>query len=172
MRLFTLALDIVSSLDDNNTDTLTRPIAMRSAAAFLGGTVLLQLGDAWSVHSEKGSQIILHPPPGAAEQDAQGILATLEAYPDPVDALVSLQPDAEEELMQARLLHILGEKEPLWKTEGDKLRLRGQGKKFIDLTDHHEFYAQQSEAAWAGKASTSGSPRRPCLHHTRGANTR
>jgi leucyl aminopeptidase len=37
-------------------------------------------------------------------------------------------------------------------TEGDKLRLRRQGKKFVDITDHEEFYAKQVDTL-AGKAS-------------------
>jgi leucyl aminopeptidase len=80
------------------------------------------------------------------------ILAALDAHRDPVAALVSLQPEAEAALAEPRLLHVSGEKEPQWMTEGDKLRLRRAGKKFMDITDHHEYYSQQIEASYAGKA--------------------
>ena len=83
------------------------------------------------------------------------ILAALDAYADPVDALVSLRPGLAEELAEPRLLHVMGELNPEWTTEGHKLRLRRSRKKFIDITDHQEFYAQQVGAAYAGKARES-----------------
>jgi leucyl aminopeptidase len=51
-------------------------------------------------------------------------------------------------------LHVVGEQKPEWMTEGDKLRLRRRGKKFVDITDHEEFYAQQA-GILSGKASES-----------------
>lgn len=82
------------------------------------------------------------------------IISALKTHSDPVAALLSLQPDLKSDLAQPRLLHVSGERKPEWMTEGDKLRLRRQGKKFVDITDHEEFYAQQVDAA-AGKASKS-----------------
>jgi leucyl aminopeptidase len=79
------------------------------------------------------------------------ILAALEQYPDPVDALVSLHPEAAEQLAEPRLLHISGESSAQWMTEGDKLRLKRQGKKFTDITDHEAFYKEQVNTL-AGKA--------------------
>lgn len=79
------------------------------------------------------------------------ILAALEAHKDPVDAWISLHPEVAETLSQPRLLHVAGDKEAQWLTEGDKLRLRRKGRKFVDITDHHEFYAQQV-GTMAGKA--------------------
>lgn len=87
-----------------------------------------------------------------------GIIAAIEKYSDPVTALLSLQPKLADELAQPRLLQLLGDKQPEWMTEGDKLRLRKAGKKFTDITDHHEFYAQQV-GALAGKASKVSSVR-------------
>ncbi|RQM04732.1 hypothetical protein DH86_00004261, partial [Scytalidium sp. 3C] len=81
----------------------------------------------------------------------QAILAALAEHPDPVDALVSLSPDRAAELAEPRLLHVFGEPQPEWLTEGDKLRLRRRGKRFMDITDHQDFYAQQVDAK-AGKA--------------------
>lgn len=71
------------------------------------------------------------------------ILAALEKYPDPVDALVALHPEAAEQLAQPRLLHVSGESSAKWMTEGDKLRLKRKGKKFTDITDHEAFYKEQ-----------------------------
>lgn len=79
------------------------------------------------------------------------ILAALAKYLDPVDAYVSLQPEAAEKLSQPRLLHVNGETHPQWLTEGDKLRLARKGKKFMDITEHDGFYKKQV-GALAGKA--------------------
>ena len=38
-------------------------------------------------------------------------------------------------------------------TEGDKLRLRQRGKKFMDITEHQDFYAEQAMASFAGDPS-------------------
>ncbi|KAJ5930397.1 peptidase family M28 [Penicillium verhagenii] len=82
----------------------------------------------------------------------EAILAALKAHSDPVAALVSLKPESESLLTQPRLLRILGDdSEPQWMTEGDKLRLRRQGKKFVDITDHEDFYAEQMHTLTAGK---------------------
>lgn len=81
------------------------------------------------------------------------VIAAVKAHPDPVDALVSLRPEMAAELAQPRLLHLSGEAKPQWMTEGDKLRLRRARQKFMDITDHQDFYSQHAEASWAGKAS-------------------
>ena len=83
----------------------------------------------------------------------EAIIAALQAYDDPVEALIALRPDAAAEMAQPRLLHLMGQKEPEWLTEGDKLRLRKKGKKFMDITDHSDFYDQQTETLVSGKAS-------------------
>ncbi|CZT01302.1 hypothetical protein WAI453_006844 [Rhynchosporium graminicola] len=80
------------------------------------------------------------------------ILSALDVHSDPVAALLSLQPELEADLAARRLLHVSGEKKPEWMTEGDKLRLRRQEKKFVDITEHEEFYAQQVDTA-SGKAN-------------------
>lgn len=81
------------------------------------------------------------------------ILAALAANPDPVDALISLRPEMAAQLAESRLIHVLGEDKPRWMKEGDKLRLRQNKKKFMDITDHQELYAD-GVSAWSGKAST------------------
>lgn len=83
----------------------------------------------------------------------KAVSAALDAYSDPVAALVSLQPELEDKLAEPRLLHVFGQEKPVWTTEGDKIRLRRLAKKFMDITDHEEFYAQQLETSVAGKAS-------------------
>jgi hypothetical protein len=111
--------------------------------------------------SFRDEQAVLAPPPDQGAQHTcaehivdQAVLAALKTHSDPVAALLSLQPESAAELAQPRLLHVIGEQAPEWMTEGDKLRLRRQGKKFVDITDHEEFYAQQV-GTLAGKASTS-----------------
>jgi len=81
------------------------------------------------------------------------ILAALAANPDPVDALLSLRPGLAGHLATSRLIHVLDEANPRWLTEGDKMRLRRDKKKFMDITDHQELYAEGVDS-WAGKAST------------------
>jgi leucyl aminopeptidase len=68
------------------------------------------------------------------------VLAALAAHTDPIDAFLSLRPDAAAALAQRRLLRVAGEPEPQWLTESDKMRLRHKGKKFTDITDHQDFY--------------------------------
>lgn len=80
------------------------------------------------------------------------ILAALKTHADPVDALLALQPELAIDLAQRRLLHVFGDEKPQWMTEGDKLRLRRQGKKFSDITDHHEFYERQQVNTFSGHA--------------------
>ncbi|KAI0423869.1 peptidase family M28 [Xylaria sp. FL1042] len=100
-----------------------------------------------------GSQVVLGSPdsfdagaPVHPVDDA--ILVALDAYADPVDALVSLRPELADELASPRLLHVFGNDTPQWMTEGDKLRLRRQGRKFKDITD----YQDDVDVSWAGKA--------------------
>lgn len=84
------------------------------------------------------------------------ILAALAANPDPVDTLLSLRPGLASYLDTSRLIHVLDEAKPRWLTEGDKMRLRRDRKKFIDITDHQELYAE-GVGALSGKASTRDS---------------
>jgi bacterial leucyl aminopeptidase len=82
------------------------------------------------------------------------ILAALKTYSDPVAALVALQPEVAANLAEPRLSHVIGDQVPEWMTEGDKLRLRRRGKKFVDVTDHRDFYALQADTL-SGEASES-----------------
>jgi len=99
-------------------------------------------------------QVILVPSPVPASVHTvdEAIVAALRTYADPVDALLSLQPESAAFLAEPRLLHIFGQEKPKWLTEGDKLRLRRAGKKFMDITDHEDFYSQQVDASSVGKA--------------------
>ncbi|KAJ5177187.1 peptidase family M28 [Penicillium canariense] len=89
----------------------------------------------------------------------ESILAALDKHPDPVTAFVSLQgedarAETEAALAEPRLLRIMGAAKPEWMTEGDKMRLRRKGTKFMDITDHEEFYGEQVYSAAAGKPNT------------------
>ena len=127
----------------------------------LKSILILLLGTA-HVASAADAQVVFAPgsetpSPSKLEHAVDdAILAALEAHSDPVAALVSLKPESELFLAQPRLLRVLGDdSEPQWMTEGDKLRLRRQGKKFIDITDHEEFYAEQMNTLTAGKPRES-----------------
>lgn len=127
--------------------------------------LMLLLGAAGAVVSAEtpGAQAVLAPSdqtpkhPGdhhdyVTEEAQQQILQTVKAHLDPVDAYLALRPEAAAELAERRLLHVSGEQEPEWMTVGDKMRLRRKGKKFMDVTDYQDVYAEQV-GALAGKAS-------------------
>lgn len=88
----------------------------------------------------------------------ESILSAIETHADPVAALVSLQSEdearakTEAALAEPRLLRRLGapNAKAEWMTEGDKMRLRREGVKFMDITDHEDFYKEQVDAL-AGK---------------------
>lgn len=125
---------------------------LRSILVLFLTTSQLALGS-----SIRDKQAVLAPSPEVANARAEhvvddAILAALKLYSDPVAALISLQPEIAVELAEKRLLHVIGDEKPEWRTEGEKLRLRKQGKKFVDITDHQDFYAQQVDTL-SGKAS-------------------
>ena len=112
------------------------------------------------VRASDAQQVVFRPSPGILSThgkkiDEAAITAALKMHPDPVDALLSLDPDRAGLLAESRLLHVIGESEPRWWTEGDKLRLWRQGKKFMDITEHEDFYANQEGGLMSGKPSTS-----------------
>ncbi|KAH7029829.1 uncharacterized protein B0I36DRAFT_364303 [Microdochium trichocladiopsis] len=77
------------------------------------------------------------------------IEAALEKHADPVDALLFLDPALAAHVNEPRLLHLLGDKEAKWLTEGDKMRLRRQRRKFIDITGYEDYY-NDVESLFAG----------------------
>jgi leucyl aminopeptidase len=120
-------------------------------------TLLLGASQVGLSYASPDSQVVLGPLRHVPETygdhiPKDAVLAAIERYSDPVDAMVSLRPDAAIHLDQPRLLRVFGEEKAEWMTEGDKLRLRKEGKKFMDITDHHDFYAQQVDS-FSGKAS-------------------
>lgn len=109
----------------------------------------------------QGDQLVLASPPEdhAHVVDNDAVWRALNEHPDPVDALVALQPELAAQLAEPRLLHVFGQQEsPVWMTEGDKLRLRRKHQKFMDITDHEDTYDHTKAKPTAGKASTE-SPR-------------
>jgi leucyl aminopeptidase len=118
------------------------------------GIVLPLLGSVLGVGAagpDSQSQRVLASPQHHHVVDA-AILAALDAHADPVDAYISLHPEAADELAEPRLLRIVGEDEPRWMTEGDKMRLRREHKKFADITEHEKFYVEQAWTNVAGEA--------------------
>jgi hypothetical protein len=114
-----------------------------------------------------GTQVVFAPSRGTEHITERAIFAALKEHADPVAALVSLQPDFAAELAQPRLLHIFGEQKPEWMTEGDKLRLRRRGRKFIDITDHQYVSEQLMDASWAGNARESDRANRSLVMYLR-----
>lgn len=121
----------------------------RANALLLLGAQLLGFSSA-----APGNQHVLGAPTPKHHSVDPVILAALDAHEDPVDALIAITPDVADQLATPRLLHVFGEKEPRWLTEGEKLRLRRNGKKFKDITNHEKFYAEQVNAK-AGSARKS-----------------
>jgi len=136
---------------------------MRSTIAV---TALLSLTQQALSSPRQGGQAVLAPPSSDHESvlppfpNAHGehgvdesILAAIDAHSNPVDALLSLQPELAAQLAEPRLIHVFGTPKAEWMTEGDKLHLRREGKKFRDITDYQELYTDSIEAQ-SGKAST------------------
>jgi len=59
---------------------------------------------------------------------------------DAIQLLKELEPARAHELDEPRFLHVFAEDHGRWMTEGDKINLRRQNKKFVDLTgrEHRE----------------------------------
>ena len=123
----------------------------------------LSLASFSSAASGNDAQVVLAPNTPQYDVD-RAILDALEAHKDPVDAYIALKPEMADQLAEARLLHVSGEKEPRWATEGEKLRLKRKGKKFTDVTDYHEFYEEHAAGIMEGKASRIYS----CLYAEKG----
>ncbi|KXJ90391.1 peptidase [Microdochium bolleyi] len=127
---------------------------------------LLLLGLAHGSLSHQPAQNVLSSPGGshasgpvsALSEDA--IRAALVKHADPVDALIYLQPHLASELSQPRLIHVRGEKEAKWLTEGDKMRLRRKGRKFVDITDNADYYTDVDSLL-------AGDPHLPEFRHQR-----
>lgn len=114
--------------------------------------LLLALGFAGLGAASSGGQVIFSQNAAAQHEVDPAILAALKAHKDPVDAYIALHPEEADKLSEKRLLHLSGEKEAQWMTEGDKMRLRRKHRKFADITDYEEFYNQNAISAQAGKA--------------------
>ena len=127
---------------------------------FVSTTIIVLVGLAsisLSQASIRPEQVVLVPSPvqASAHTVDEAILVALRTYADPVDALLSLQPESAAALAEPRLLHVFGQEKPEWLTEGDKLRLRRAGKKFMDITSSGDFYSHKVDASSAGKACGS-----------------
>ncbi|TQV91569.1 hypothetical protein V2A60_008512 [Cordyceps javanica] len=114
--------------------------------------LLLTLGLAGLGAASQDSQIVFSHNANAHHKVDPAILAALKEHKDPVDAYIALHPEEADKLNEKRLLHVAGEKEPQWMTEGDKMRLRRKGRKFADITDYEQFYQQNAVSSLSGKA--------------------
>ncbi|KZL79774.1 peptidase family m28 [Colletotrichum incanum] len=125
----------------------------------LSTKLLLLLGSSQLVLGSPSDQVVIAPSaednvavPGKTWAVDSSVRTALENHSDPVDALVSLQPEMAAKMSEARLIHVFGEKKAEWMTEGDKLRLRRKGRKFRDITDFQELYTESVDAR-SGKAN-------------------
>ncbi|KAH8172477.1 peptidase family m28 domain-containing protein [Sarocladium implicatum] len=107
------------------------------------------------------SQQVLAPHTDPAVVNQALVEETLKIHDDPVDAYLAIHPEAVDELRQPRLMRVAGA-EAEWLTEGDKMRLRRKGLKFIDITDHTDFYEEH-----AAQAASADKPRLPDLKYQR-----
>ena len=139
---------------------LSSSLLGRIAAA--GGLGSLAEGSQAVLRGDASSQL----PSSLYAADVEAIRTALEAHPDdPVEVMISLYPQMADALATPRRLHVMGEREALWMTEGDKMRLRRAGKKFVDITEHEDFYAAQQEhvGSMAGKARELPCLRKQCV---------
>ena len=81
------------------------------------------------------------------------ILSALARFDDPVEALLALKPELEAMMAEPRLIRVFGDgsQDGIWMTEGDKLRLRREGKGFMDLTE-------SQDQDWLGDSFVAGKP--------------
>ena len=96
----------------------------------------LQFALSASVFTPRGQQI-LQGSVGVAEANIKHLLAVHDD--DPVEVMRLVDPVYAAILDEPRLIELLGT-EPVWMTEGDKLRLKKQGLSFTDLTGHEDLY--------------------------------
>jgi hypothetical protein len=82
-----------------------------------------------------------------SKSDSFNIEEFVEQYEDPVEAMKAYDPSSAYELDQPRLIEVFGEGEPVWMTEGDKLRLRKNGKAFMDVTEFRDVKRKDAFAA-------------------------
>ena len=140
-----------------NTASVASSRALHRTPTMLKPLCVLLAGAASIASAVPQSQVVFGPMLEASDSHSSpdfqtAIAAALEKHADPVEAMISLDSGSKSFLSEPRLLHVFGEDEPRWLTEGDKLRLRKERKKFADITDHEDFYANQVNAL-AGKAS-------------------
>lgn len=107
-------------------------------AALVPISLFLSFASASVLHPASQSQHIL----GATNVDISeaNIHRVLAAHDnDPVEIMRLLDPAYAATLDEPRLLEVFGA-EPVWMTEGDKLRLRKQGLSFMDLTGREDIF--------------------------------
>lgn len=110
-------------------------ITMR--AAFASVSLFLSLVSA-SILYPPQSQHVLQPEGKTVEFTEATINRLLAAHnDDPVEVMRLLDPVYAETLDEPRLLQVFGS-EPVWMTEGDKLRLKKRGLSFMDLTGRED----------------------------------
>nr|XP_031858973.1 uncharacterized protein CI109_005641 [Kwoniella shandongensis]KAA5526045.1 hypothetical protein CI109_005641 [Kwoniella shandongensis] len=102
--------------------------------------------------SEK-TALEVRPSTGSSHNVHSSIVSALNEHPDdPVAALIAFDPAYAAELAKPRLLEVKGDGPARWMTEGDKLRLRREGNKFIDFTDRQDAVDRYQAEAFVGHA--------------------
>ncbi|KAH7921426.1 Zn-dependent exopeptidase [Leucogyrophana mollusca] len=127
---------------------------MKSLA--LVSTVLLSrlIPVACAGYLDRSAQVVLNSPALRSDYqyDEAYLGKLLEIHNDPVEVMRLVDPSNAAKLDEPRLLQVFG-RDASWMTEGDKLRLRREGLKFVDLTDHQDlkgdsFLRMQASESW------------------------
>ena len=87
--------------------------------------------------TSRNQQILQDSGIGVTEANVKHLLAAHNN--DPVEVIRLLDPVYAAVLDEPRLVEVIGT-EPVWMTEGDKLRLKKQGLSFMDLTGHQNLF--------------------------------
>ncbi|TFK52279.1 Zn-dependent exopeptidase [Heliocybe sulcata] len=102
-----------------------------------------------------GAQVVLEDDHLVTDALAQRIHGLSLLYPDPVDLYKAVDPAGAADLDEPRLLRIPGLDGTQWMTEGDKLGLRRQGVKFIDVTETQDLGVRNAARVQAASGNAT-----------------
>jgi len=99
----------------------------------------LQAGSFVNQQAVSPSSLLLQHRPEHVKLSDPAVLERLSSPGfDAIQLLKELEPAKAHELDEPRFLHVFGEDQGRWMTEGDKVNLRRQDKKFVDLTGRED----------------------------------
>ncbi|KZT27406.1 Zn-dependent exopeptidase [Neolentinus lepideus HHB14362 ss-1] len=101
-----------------------------------------------------GAQIALEEVSSPVDALAHRIQELSLTYADPVELYKAVDPAGAADLDEPRLFRVPGLEGAMWLTEGDKLRLRRQGVKFVDITETQDLGMRNSARLQSTAAAT------------------